>query len=306
MIDKADRIYVDTWQEICQEINHPRLIHATTDSAHELLTVGPKEPSIVVLSYSDFGIEEQELDHPNANLYDMAMSIPFNSIARERKQYCQFNVGPACNPEKCNVDDKYSMKVNRFTEFTFSKLPENVVKLYTVNLNVNSLPRTELIPFGLNRENGVTAPLDDYINNKKSGLLYCNWQNYTLDRVMLKHHFSSQDWVTFRPEPNLPVATYLDELASHKFALCPAGNGHDQYRVSECLLLYTLPILTKTVFSQKLMELGLPILTCNNMTQIISQSLENVNFFVDWDNLHALKKSYWKKKIEDELKQNGL
>lgn len=48
-----------------------------------------------------------------------------------------------------------------------------------------------------------------------------------------------------------PHATYLQSLASYKYAICPAGNGIDSHRLWECLYLGVIPILLKNTFTQK-------------------------------------------------------
>lgn len=306
-IKPEERIYVDTWQEICQEINSPKLIHATTDAAQDLLTDGPTDPSVLVLSYSDYGIWEQEENHPNDNFQEMfeavAFSADWSSISRDHSSYIKMQVGPTCNADRCKVTDKYSMKVHRFTDFTFPEVHKNVKKLFSVNLNAK-LPNAELIPFGLNRENGVTAPIDKFTYVKKDKLLYVNFQNYTKERVELKQHYSSEDFVTYRRQANLPIEQYLEELSRHKFCLAAPGNGLDCYRIYECILLGVIPILKQSHFSMSLVEMGLPVLVFDNLFGLQQDFLEEIypRFLAHAFDSKLLTKSYWKSKIEAELK----
>lgn len=47
---------------------------------------------------------------------------------------------------------------------------------------------------------------------------------------------------------------YLQTLASHKYAICPDGNGIDCHRTWECLYLGVTPIMLENVFSIRLKE----------------------------------------------------
>ena len=46
--------------------------------------------------------------------------------------------------------------------------------------------------------------------------------------------------------------SYLIELASHKFAICPEGNGIDSHRIWECYYLGVIPILKYSKFTEQL------------------------------------------------------
>jgi len=48
--------------------------------------------------------------------------------------------------------------------------------------------------------------------------------------------------------------TYLRHLATHKYAICPPGNGVDCHRLWECLYLNVIPVLLRSVFSERVYE----------------------------------------------------
>jgi hypothetical protein len=52
-----------------------------------------------------------------------------------------------------------------------------------------------------------------------------------------------------RPHPE-----YLTELAQHKFAICPDGNGVDSHRIWECYYLSVIPIVKANTFTKKLQQ----------------------------------------------------
>jgi len=49
-----------------------------------------------------------------------------------------------------------------------------------------------------------------------------------------------------------PHYSYLIELASHRFAICPEGNGIDSHRIWECYYLGVIPILKYSTFTAQL------------------------------------------------------
>lgn len=47
-----------------------------------------------------------------------------------------------------------------------------------------------------------------------------------------------------------PYNTFLADLAAHKFAICPAGNGIDSHRLWECLYLGVTPVVLRNAFTE--------------------------------------------------------
>jgi hypothetical protein len=52
--------------------------------------------------------------------------------------------------------------------------------------------------------------------------------------------------------PHLDFSNYVNHLATCKYAISPPGNGVDCHRVWECLYLGVVPILLRSVFTEKL------------------------------------------------------
>ena len=50
----------------------------------------------------------------------------------------------------------------------------------------------------------------------------------------------------------LSFEPYLHTLASYKYAICPPGNGVDCHRIWECFYLNVIPIVKRSVFTEKL------------------------------------------------------
>lgn len=54
--------------------------------------------------------------------------------------------------------------------------------------------------------------------------------------------------------PPLPLSSYLSILASHKYVICPPGNGVDCHRIWETLMVGSIPILLRSVFTEYIAE----------------------------------------------------
>jgi len=61
---------------------------------------------------------------------------------------------------------------------------------------------------------------------------------------------------------------YFIELASHKYAICPRGNGLDTHRIWECLYLNTIPIVIKEDFPN---ISNLPIIVLDSWDYLINK-----------------------------------
>jgi len=52
-------------------------------------------------------------------------------------------------------------------------------------------------------------------------------------------------------QPAQEFAAYLETLATYKYAICPPGNGIDSHRIWECIYLDVIPIMLRSVFTDK-------------------------------------------------------
>jgi hypothetical protein len=110
--------------------------------------------------------------------------------------------------------------------------------------------------------------------------------------------------LTFRETPNLPVETYLEELANHRYVLCPEGNGLDCYRIWEAIYLGVTPILKDSTFARLLSKMGLPVLIVSDW-EYIRHSYEAVwqtidlhrSGIMDTGSNQAATLSYWKREM---------
>lgn len=129
-------------------------------------------------------------------------------------------------------------------------LPLQVATWFSTN---SCHPEVNPLPLGLgNSYCNVTAKADllaEYGGRPKTSLLYVNFRPETNPevRMPLWNSFGSSDWsrsVT-RHAGNVSKEEYVSALASHRFALCPRGNGIDTHRMWESLYVGTIPVVER-------------------------------------------------------------
>ena len=131
------------------------------------------------------------------------------------------------------------------------------------------------LPIGLaNRQWGkekITQLLETTRKYIKSKLLYANFSGHThSSRYSLQNIISNMSNVT--NNNNLPYDKYLEELANHKFCLCPRGNGIDTHRFWEAQYLNTIPIILKSDWTAAYS--GLPILLLDEWMDLLTIKLD--------------------------------
>lgn len=223
----------------------------------------PKDRPVILLSgCNDAGICLQSDHHPNEDLFKLAMATHWREISSRRDRYCGVQIGPACT-DNCMPAHKYSVRTERYTWATFDAIPDNV-KWYSTNLNIYH-PRMRLLPFGMNDEGDGREIIKEFAEGEKTFLLYLNFQNYSMERINLKHSYRGYGWATLRQEVGLPYRQFISELASHKLVLCPAGNGLDCYRVWESLYVGSYPVVKDSPFARQLRDLRLPVIIVDDL-----------------------------------------
>ena len=65
---------------------------------------------------------------------------------------------------------------------------------------------------------------------------------------------------------------YLTDMAAHKYAICPPGNGVDCHRMWECYYLNVIPIVKRSTFTEKLAAL-LPCVLLDDWSMFDAQTL---------------------------------
>lgn len=65
---------------------------------------------------------------------------------------------------------------------------------------------------------------------------------------------------------------YLESLASYKYAICPPGNGIDSHRIWECYYLNVIPIVKRSIFTERLAAI-LPCIVLDDWTDFNAEQL---------------------------------
>ena len=137
------------------------------------------------------------------------------------------------------------------TKEFFQRCPPQVAHWFSTNIQTKH-ERLSVLPLGLaNSYCGITlkAPLiAAHLRPlaERSHWLYVNFRTGSNPAVRepIMHYFGSMrsaDWVTLQ-ESGLSLEDYLAELTSHRFVLCPPGNGTDTHRLWEALYSRTIPV----------------------------------------------------------------
>jgi hypothetical protein len=92
----------------------------------------------------------------------------------------------------------------------------------------------EVIQKNIEKKNSVYFNFSIWTNAKERGICFKSLEN------KLPWHETQE----FTP--------YLESLASYKYAICPPGNGIDCHRMWECFYLQVIPVVLRSVFTEKL------------------------------------------------------
>ena len=86
---------------------------------------------------------------------------------------------------------------------------------------------------------------------------------------------------------------YINQLSSHKFSICPEGNGLDTHRFWECLYVQTVPIVPRSLFTEMLKEMGLPCVIVDNWDKFNINDIPDYSTF-NFDDIHYYNISLYK------------
>ncbi len=79
-------------------------------------------------------------------------------------------------------------------------------------------------------------------------------------------------------EADVPHETYLKSLSTHKFCLCPRGNGIDTHRFWEAQYLDVIPIIIASDWTPSYSEF--PILILENWESLLDLDLEKLYIII--------------------------
>lgn len=306
MIDKNEIIHCESYRLMCDYLYEGQddlpsgIVGVDAQSLKEFFTkiFNNGKSYIVVSSHSDYGLRIQSLEPPWKDIEKWCGMTATHLIGYDN--YC---IGARVDKEQCNQNDYYSIKCWSQTSHTFNEIPSNVKHLFMTNCGVID-ERITNIPFGIAGIKNLEETLEKIskfeTNKKRDKLLYVNFQYCTIDRYRLFQYYKDVDWATCY-ERGRTADEYYNDLLTHKFVLCPEGNGPDCFRNLEtiyCGAIPIMPISNSLIFYLK-----------NNQKVLMGKSLYNLNepllesFYSSFQekiitNKDFVKVSYWKNLIE--------
>lgn len=301
MIEPSDYLFVDSLQKAAQANG---LLFAGTADADSLFSQTRTGKHVVVSACCDAGVSFLEKEHPNADLIKMAASIDYESFAVDRRAFWRVEMGPCISTtDRVNMGDRFAVKCDRYTFWSFTRLPEWVEKWYSPNLNVDpqtaKAERMEWIPFGLLNDESRMKYLPNYVGRKKTELCYSNFSLTSYQRIRLKEQLPlTCPWMTHR-NADLPIERYFEEMSSHFFVVNPWGNGKSSYRVCEASLLGCVVLMPNCHLTNYYIETGFPVIPVQDFTTLTPEYLSEKLYLetIEKANYQALSRKYWEERV---------
>ena len=192
------------------------------------------------------------------------------------------------------------------TELDLLEQP-NLKAWFANNINIRH-PKLHAVPLGLPNEvdyaiQGNTRAIHEVAQSPKviKNLAYMNFkiQTFPAERRKVYELFSDKSWVT-KGGLNCDVdghKQYLKDIQSHKFCICPRGNGFDSHRLMEALYLGTIPVVKKCIAMEHFYDF--PCVFIDDWDDVTEEFLkvkyeEIINREYDLSKLHV---SHWLKAI---------
>lgn len=157
-----------------------------------------------------------------------------------------------------------------------TSLPANLIHWFAQNCLVRH-PKLSPLPIGLENKHIFLHGIPSYFNtlrsevvHKETKILYkFNVNTNLVERgaalLSLEKHPLAETYDDWRQSFG-----YLRTLQRYKFIASPAGNGEDCIRTWESFYLGAVPILKRTIFTEYLETLGLPIVLINDWSELHS------------------------------------
>ena len=197
----------------------------------------------------------------------------------------------------------------------------NLIEWYGIN-TLYSHPKLHPIPIGVKflgdtNEWQFTKVIN--MSVKKTKILYTNFSLYAwleerklCNEAINKLGYKNISDTIASIAPAVNYRDYLLDLASHRFCVCPIGNGIDTFRLWECLYMKCIPIMVKKIngtsidYFQCYKNLcrDLPILWIDTWDDLKPNDLtpDKYNEIIADGDIKKLDFYYWKLKIIEPLR----
>lgn len=178
-------------------------------------------------------------------------------------------------------EDKLLSKQNKNTILSLKKYFKTIFyEAYDVNSK-----DVEMMPIGLTEfylrgiENLVyelsnTSKKKEHLIMSAFGAFWPQLNNVIKDRMTAVEFSSKNLFVNSGP---FGREKYFENLSTHKYMLCPLGNGMQSPKVIEGILNCCIPIMTDNITSRSLIKKGFPILIVKEWREITEKKL-NENY----------------------------
>jgi len=133
-----------------------------------------------------------------------------------------------------------------------------LIRMFSQNICIDH-PKLHLLPIGIANSMWAHGDLHTlgllmtfHEPKSRDVYFYFNVGTNRNDRELCYREISAKGLVFEQPKPHVD---FLKHLSTHKFAVCPEGNGIDSHRIWECYYLGVIPIVHTSVFTRKLRKI---------------------------------------------------
>ena len=275
-----------------------------------------KPSCVLVTGGTDFGIYKDFFPVKNKRM--MIALDPYQLAAFKSRMASNCNSDPAEEIQSDEIES-YAIGLNGhgsgfscwpFVTQAFRHIDRRIAKWYSTNMSVHE-DVFQGIPLGTNPS--TKELVVKYRDTLKDKLLYMNFRHEREDgyelhseiahdfRIETWNRYKDRDWVTV--ESRVSKDQYCSNLARHKFAFSPEGNGVDTYRTWECLYLGVIPVVQKSEVTAWFSDLPILELTEDEWKNLDAEFLgrKYEEMKSKTYNMEKLDKRFWINRIEDEV-----
>jgi len=187
-----------------------------------------------------------------------------------------------------------------FYTFDFN-IPNSIERIFVQNLNCKN-ELLHLLPIGLEnmRLGRNICPIFDRDSHKSSLILSGPFSNTHIEREQI----AAMDFakLPFRVVNSYDgIRNYQRIISTHRFTLCPRGNGMDTHRFWEVAYSGGVPVVKRSIWSEILQSEGFPLVIVEEWNAVeVARSIEEFQTFNSPAIEHFyLDKRFWKKKLRD-------
>jgi hypothetical protein len=138
-------------------------------------------------------------------------------------------------------------------------------------------PRLIGVPIGIANSQYIHGDVEalDRVRREsvaKNRLCYLQFEVQTNPEERARILKTIQENTDIRVQPGRDYESYLRVLASHRYAVCPPGNGVDTHRMWESIYLGVVPVVQRSIFTEAFAKL--PMLLVDDWNQVTEEWLE--------------------------------